>query len=220
MAGKLRSTQAPHDRTRRERGEETLGKLTAALRSLIAEVGAHGVTHRNLARRAGVSLSATTYYFDSKRDMVRSTFGALAAELRATAESMVERFGGPRPATSTREDEVQSLVAFVENRLRADRDESLTLIEFFLALARDPEMRRTLESDRAVVRRFVVELMARSHSAHPEEDADLLTALVTGLMLENLSRGGSRAYEKRALAIAERVMGWVMQGERGAGAHG
>jgi AcrR family transcriptional regulator len=41
-----------------------------AIVTLVADHGIAGLTHRMVAREAGVSLAATTYYFDSKFDMV------------------------------------------------------------------------------------------------------------------------------------------------------
>jgi len=76
-------------------------------------------------------------------------------------------------------------------------------------MARDPDTRRMLSKDRKAVRDFVVSLLERSHSTHPDEDADLLMALVTGLTLENLARGRPPGFEGRATRLVERVMTWI-----------
>ena len=197
----------------RERGDEKLASLQKALLSLIGRDGPSGVTHRRVAREASVSLSATTYYFDSKQDMIRKAFQYLCDDLRTNIELLVERHGGPRRGQAKPVDEVAAAGQFLKSRLQADADENLTLIELMLAVARDEEARRLLSDDREAVRGFVVGLMERSHSSRPDEDADLLTALMTGLILESLARGRPADFEARAASLAERVMAWLVDGE-------
>ncbi|MDO5700524.1 MAG: TetR family transcriptional regulator [Bowdeniella nasicola] len=58
-----RESGAPPVVTRRARGELRRQKLVDAAAAIIREEGPVAVTHRAVAKRAGCSLSATTYYF-------------------------------------------------------------------------------------------------------------------------------------------------------------
>ena len=59
-------------RPRQDRSEETRDRILDAVVELIAERGLAGVSHRAVAERAGVSLSATSYYFGSKAELERA----------------------------------------------------------------------------------------------------------------------------------------------------
>ncbi len=157
-----------------------------------------------------MSISATTYYFASKQDMIRSAFRSLSEKSIAAATKMIERFGGAVPGTALPADEVEGTARYLRGRLRADPVENLTQIELMLMLARDPESRRLFAKDREAVRNFVVSLMERSHSTRPDEDADLILALERGLILESLARGRPADFEDRAVRLIERVMTWLV----------
>jgi len=198
-------------RQQRRDGDARLAQLHRAVLSLVAREGAPAVTHRAVAREAGVSLSATTYYFESKQEMIRSAFELLAAELRTQLEGLVTRYGGGEPGTSSPRQEVEAFAEFVRHRVGADELESRTMLELLMAMVRDPDARARLGEDREEIRRSVVALLRRGRSGNPEEDADLLLSLVTGLVIESLVRGRPRDFERRASRIAERVMGWIVE---------
>ncbi len=52
------------------RGEDRKQAIVEAAAALIREAGPSAVSHRSVARRAGCSLSATTYYFDGLDDLL------------------------------------------------------------------------------------------------------------------------------------------------------
>jgi DNA-binding transcriptional regulator YbjK len=87
---------------KQQRSQETREKITRAAVAILAEVGVAGLSHRIVARRANVSLSATTYYFSSKADIVAAAaamvldhysdaFTGMAQRIRA-GESMLPSF--------------------------------------------------------------------------------------------------------------------------------
>lgn len=55
---------------KQERSQQRRARMVDAIITLLASHGIAGLTHRLVAQQAGVSLAATTYYFDSKFDMV------------------------------------------------------------------------------------------------------------------------------------------------------
>lgn len=52
------------------RSERTRSAIVGAVVSALADQGVAGLTHRLVAQRSGASLAATTYYFESKQDMI------------------------------------------------------------------------------------------------------------------------------------------------------
>lgn len=52
------------------RGEERRQQIVEAAAALVRENGPAAVTHREVAKRAGCSLSATTYYFEGLEDLL------------------------------------------------------------------------------------------------------------------------------------------------------
>ena len=210
-SGTTKNAPAGEGRLRRARGDAKLATLYRALLSEIARVGAFGVTHRAVAKEAGVSLSATTYYFKSKQDMVQKAFVFLSEGVHETIEKLVAAHGkGASAEKSSRENESGAAAQFVRSRLQADVSENLTFIELMMTAARDVDTRRLLATEREATRSFVVALMEDSHSERPDEDADLMMALASGLILESLARGRPKDFEARAIAIAERVMRCVV----------
>lgn len=77
-------TDAPH---RQERGQRRREALVAAAAEIILSEGPAAVTHRTVARRAGSSLSATTYYFADIAELV----GAAGARIMAAWAAQAER---------------------------------------------------------------------------------------------------------------------------------
>jgi DNA-binding transcriptional regulator YbjK len=54
--------------------------IIGAVIQIIGGKGVSAVTHRAVAKRAGVSLAATTYYFKSRDEMIETAFVALIKE--------------------------------------------------------------------------------------------------------------------------------------------
>ncbi len=172
MAG----TNVPKGAARREH-------ILRATLELIGEHGPDAVTHRAVAERAGLPLSATTYWFDSKEELLQET-------LLLAAREEVERLERLVLDLAPREFDVGEWAAAVSREIAAD-------------LAADPIRHvafteLVLEGTR---RPWLAEEVARWHSAHlrlaelglraagspdPRADAPLLVATITGFMLGQL----------------------------------
>jgi DNA-binding transcriptional regulator YbjK len=111
--------------------------LEATLR-LIAEGGVDSVTHRRVAKAAGVSLSATTYYFDSREHLLREAFRHWIERAKAQQSRLGEAFRDPGA------DRIADfLVALGEAEVAAP-DLMLAEYELTLFAARDPESAEAL----------------------------------------------------------------------------
>ena len=70
------------------RGEQTRTLILEAAMATIAELGLRGVTHREVARRADVQLSLTTYYFRDIDELIRETFVLFSKRSRPNYETV------------------------------------------------------------------------------------------------------------------------------------
>src|SRR5262249_59005138 len=65
-----RSLSTPSAPARSERGAAKRRRILEATLAIVGREGAGAVTHRAVAREAGVPLAATTYYFSSRHDLL------------------------------------------------------------------------------------------------------------------------------------------------------
>jgi DNA-binding transcriptional regulator YbjK len=146
--------------------------LDAAL-ALVARGGPRAVTHRAVAAEAGVPLAATTYYFDSRDDLI-----AQALELCAERDiARVEQHGLHALLPGDPAADAASLLATYELWLEAARNDALR-----------PVARRVSESYVAAARRLVDDDAA----------ARALSGAIEGLVLEVLVGGMTPAEAREA----------------------
>mgnify|MGYP003342924440 CR=1 FL=1 len=70
-------------------------RLLAAAGDLLVDVGPHGATVREIARRAGVNHGLVHHYFGSKEQLLRAAMIVLLEEHRAYVKAATD--GGPLP---------------------------------------------------------------------------------------------------------------------------
>ncbi len=84
------------------KGERRRYALISAAAELLSEGGFEAVRHRAVARRAGLPLASTTYYFSSLDDLIASAVAHVGmlevAQLRAQVASLSRRRRGPETA--------------------------------------------------------------------------------------------------------------------------
>lgn len=81
-------------RAKQERSERTRAAIIAAVIDALADVGVAGLTHRLVAQRSGASLAATTYYFESKQDMIAEAANELLQANLAALSKLAEGVRG------------------------------------------------------------------------------------------------------------------------------
>jgi TetR/AcrR family transcriptional regulator, regulator of biofilm formation and stress response len=169
-------TNVPKGPARREH-------ILRATLELIGEHGPDAVTHRAVADRADVPLSATTYWFASKEELLQET-------LLLAAREEVERLERLVLELAPRELDVLEWARAVSTTLAADLAEDPVRHVAFTELV--------LEGTR---RPWLAEEVARWHAAHlrlaelglratgapdPRADAPLVVATITGFLLGQL----------------------------------
>jgi TetR/AcrR family transcriptional regulator, regulator of biofilm formation and stress response len=166
--------------------QATLGRreqiLEAALR-VIGRAGVQAVTHRAVAEEANVPLGSTTYYFDSRDDLIRQALEYVAA-------SEVERYGkrGDQLRTVESPDEladrlIDELVAAAQDRIAY-----IAEYELWLEAGRRPELREAAQNWCDAEQRSVAIAMEALGSGDPATDASLVVAAIDGLGERVLAR--------------------------------
>jgi len=165
--------------TRRDRREEI---LEATLR-VIGRSGREAVTHRAVAEEAGVPLGSTTYYFDSRDDLLGQ---ALEHVARKEADRHVELGQELRRARTPRQLAdmlLDQLIAGIE-----DRDAYIAEYELWLEAGRRPDLREAATSWCDAVQLAVAGAMEKLGSTDPAADASLVVAAIDGLGERVLAR--------------------------------
>jgi TetR/AcrR family transcriptional regulator, regulator of biofilm formation and stress response len=169
--------------TKRPRGTARREALLEAVLSIVAEVGAEAVTHRRVAERAGLPLASTTYWFDSKEDL-------LTAALALAAERDVARLH--ELASRLREhDPLEAVLATVLDPVDEPSSRASLMATYALLLeaARRPALQELARHWTDAYLETIGELLTRAGSARPREDAQLILASADGLLLEQLATG-------------------------------
>jgi DNA-binding transcriptional regulator YbjK len=169
---------SPVDLPSRRDPEARRRAITDAAVTCIAEVGIGAVTHRQIARRAGVPLGSTTYYFPTLADLVEAALSQVAASSRVDIDAA-------RAALQASDDPAVALRRFVEGYLE-DRPRALVEYELYLAAARSdvlkPVARVWLDGLRATLGELTDAAFSRALAALI--DGLLVQALVTGEPLD------------------------------------
>jgi DNA-binding transcriptional regulator YbjK len=184
--GHDRRRGAPEPGRPRPGEERRLLILEAAVRLLAVE-GHAGLTHRRIAREAGVPLAATTYYFKSKDDLLQEALRLVAARemqlLEARAADLARSFSSPGALGS-------ALASVLLDRLSEERAATVAKFEAYLEAARRPSLRPTSEHWIAGFVRLAEAALAAAGAERPRSKAELLVAGADGLLLQHLATAG------------------------------
>lgn len=201
MGGKAERKQAPR---RQVRGERTRERILDATLELLSREGPAAVSQRAVARAAGVSLGAMTYYFASQREMLASAFELHLGRTHARARALLEAGPSAAPGELDAEAMASGLAGFLASRVREDRARYMASFEIALELARDPVLREQLAPANAASNALAVELIGEIGGRRPEEDAYLIIAVLQGLTLQWLSAGVDSDYGERIEPLMRR----------------
>ncbi|RBY77629.1 TetR family transcriptional regulator [Geodermatophilus sp. TF02-6] len=177
------------------RGAARRDALVAAAAALLAAAGPDAVSHRAVARTAGVPLAATTYYFAGLDDLLAAATERIAAEELAAAGALVHALPRRRRSPAV------TAAALVEVLLGRRRDDAelLAFYERFLATGRHPALRPVLRGTRDRVDALLVDVLQRC--GRPGADVATLVAVVDGTILSALLEGDGRARERARDAV-------------------
>lgn len=172
--------------TRSEHGEERRTSILEATVGLLKRDGLSAVTHRAVAREADVPLAATTYYFDSKDELLSE-----ALELLVTheIELLTARAGELGDTISTPLELAGALADVLTGGGEDNRRVILAKFEVYLEAARRPALREP-------VGRWIANFTGLAEAAlhiigapDPKGSAPLMVAAIDGLLTHELARG-------------------------------
>lgn len=171
-----------------QKGERRREDLLRATLRVIGARGADAVTHRAVAQEAGVSLSATTYYFESKDELVEQTFLLAAREETERLQGLVLELA---PQSLSVDQWAAAVSAQLAADVEEDPDKHVALFELGLEATRNQALRGDLQRWQEAHLRLAEMGCRAVGSSDPALDARIVVAALTGLMLEQLAGGGA-----------------------------
>jgi DNA-binding transcriptional regulator YbjK len=166
--------------------------LEAALR-LIGRSGRQAVTHRAVAEEAGVPLGSTTYYFDSRDDLLGQALEHVARKEAGRYAKLGEQLREAKTPRALADLLLDELVFEAEDRIAY-----IAEYELWLEAGRRPDLRDAATAWCDAVQLAVAGAMEKLGSTDPAADASLVVAAIDGLGERALARE-----EDAAQAIAE-----------------
>jgi DNA-binding transcriptional regulator YbjK len=175
--------------TRAEASQRVRESIVEATVEIAAREGVAAVTHRGVAKQAGVSLSSTTWHFATKADI-------LEAALRWTAEHEVARIAAIAHRLDGTEFDpaawAEELADWLIGQVTTERDVAVALYRLQIELADSPAARRTHHE-------WGRGLRALGEQVAPDLDIRLIVAALDGLRLSVLLSGEDPAWLRDAV---------------------
>ena len=178
-------------------------RILQAARKVFALHGYHGATIGEIAGEAGLSNGAVYYNFANKEDLFFALLDEWRTELIRAAGKAAGRPGSAGPGHSF-QDEMSQVV----ETLKRGREWRLLLFEFVTYAARNPKFRERFAAGRQEFKAALASVLTERIAAHrlqpvvpPEQLAVLITALVNGLALDELTEPGGIPGDLLATAL-------------------
>jgi DNA-binding transcriptional regulator YbjK len=164
--------------TRAEASQKVRDAIVEATVKITAHDGVAAVTHRAVAKEAGVSLSSTTWHFAAKADILEAALRWTAThEVRRIAEIAARLDGDFDPAAWAEE-----LADWLIGQVTTERDVAVALYRLQIELADSPGARATHHEWGRGLRDLAA-------GAAPDLDIRLIVAALDGLRLSVLLSG-------------------------------
>lgn len=188
----------------RPRGTARRDALLDAVLRVVAEVGVDAVTHRRVAEVAGLPLASTTYWFESKEQL-------LTAALERAAERDVERLRSfidesPDPSADPLALVVAAILGPTDETTQASRAWLLATYALVLEAARRPALREITIRWTDAYLEALAPLLAAAGSRHPRSDAELVVAAADGLLVEQLASDDASDLAPRMRRLADALV--------------
>jgi TetR/AcrR family transcriptional regulator, regulator of biofilm formation and stress response len=181
------SATATRRKHSRPRGAARRDALLEAVLRIVADVGADAVTHRRVAEVADLPLASTTYWFQSKEQL-------LTAALELAAERDVARL--QEFVAAPLDDHADPLALAVEaileplaESVQASRGSLMATYALLLEAARRPTLQAVTRHWTEAYLKVLGRLFRAAGSKDPRADAELLLGAADGLLIGQLASG-------------------------------
>jgi TetR/AcrR family transcriptional regulator, regulator of biofilm formation and stress response len=158
--------------------------ILRATLELIGERGPDAVTHRAVARRAGLPPAATTYWFESRDQLLQEALRLVAREETARLEKLVLDLA-PRELDVL--EWARAVAGMLTAHLANDPVRHVALTELLLEGTRRPWLRDEVARWHAAHLRLAELGLRATGDPDPRADAPLVVAAITGLLLGQLA---------------------------------
>jgi TetR/AcrR family transcriptional regulator, regulator of biofilm formation and stress response len=191
------------------KGEARREAILRATLAIIGERGPDAVTHRAVAERAGLPLSATTYWFESKDELLQET-------LLLAAREEVERIERVVLELAPRELDVlewaRAVSAVLAEDLESDPARHVAFTELVLEGTRRPWLGAEVARWHEAQLRLAELGLRAAGGQNPRGDAPLVVAAITGFMIGQLVNP-AEDFEQRVFRPAlERLFSRLTEG--------
>ena len=146
------------------KGERRRDALISAAAELLCEGGFDAVRHRAVARRAGLPLASTTYYFSSLDDLIVQAVTHIGARETRQLEQRVAAVARRRRGAETTADVLVDVLVGTASGITAT-EELISRYERYIACARQPALRDIQRQIRKQRTDAVVKVVERSGRA-------------------------------------------------------
>jgi TetR/AcrR family transcriptional regulator, regulator of biofilm formation and stress response len=174
----------PASRRAAQRAERRAAILQATVR-ILARDGLGAVTHRAVAREAGVPLAATTYYFSSKDELLSEALAILVEDELSRVGKRTAELGD---SISSPEDSAAAMAEVLVPDTAAAKA-LLAKFQVYLEAARRPALREQAEHWQSAGAGLATLALGLAGAREPERLAPLLVAGIDGILVHELSRG-------------------------------
>jgi TetR/AcrR family transcriptional regulator, regulator of biofilm formation and stress response len=180
--------------------------LDATLR-IIGRDGREAVTHRAVAEEAGVPLGSTTYYFDSRNDLLGQALEHVSAQEVERYARLGEDLREVKSGRELADRLISELVAAAEDRVAY-----IAEYELWLEAGRRPDLREAAQSWCDAEQHAVAGALDRLGSTDPRADASLVVAAIDGLGERVLAREddpaeAAKEFRPELRRLIERLLG-------------
>lgn len=163
------------------KGEQRRLQITEAAVSLFREKGLAAVRHRAVAKRAGVPLSATTYYFSSIDDLWKVVVQESTLQEHRAMQERVDHIAVRRRGAEATADLLVELVVAGPGEL--DRPLLIARAERMSAAARIPSLREVHQELAPDYTRLVQDALRKSGRTITAQGVGTFAALVNGWVM-------------------------------------
>jgi AcrR family transcriptional regulator len=186
MKSRVRRGTTADRGVKQERSIARKTRIADAAIEVIAEHGIDGVTHRLVAERAGVSLAATTYYFDTRFDILAAASKLILDGYAATLQGVALRM---RESAAQPDAFRRLAVRLVRSAAVRDHTRTKCWAEILLDARRHPESMALAHQWFAELDTIWLEMAAASHARDLAATARSGIDHVVGLLFITLALG-------------------------------
>ncbi|MFD0560387.1 TetR family transcriptional regulator [Stackebrandtia endophytica] len=165
---------------RRARGAKRRAEIIDATLAVVQRDGAAGVTHRTVAKQAGITTSLSTYYFTTLDDLLVAALSTVADEYTARIQEIIDGAGDP----------LRGLAELIVESAGPERERALAERELCTMAARRPALAPVARRWRDNVAKLAATITddAEAVSALVVASDGLCTALLVGTLPIDVDR--------------------------------